>query len=371
MRQFLTAFAAALVFALLGGCGTTKLTVDDGRALDPNLLVEMRTYGAAAGALRPAIVRSARLHNQGCSGQYELPFDAMTSYGLADRDQKIAWFRTLGVNDDLRVIVADPSSGLRPGEIIDRVGGYRSRNSVKMLGELLEARDRGEPFNVTLASGRAVTVSPVPVCRGHVVIASPFDPEAQAYHWKYSVHPLDVFHRPLTRDEAQWIVLWTQGLSDEGGARMKTYAFMVGSLKWVATFALGAAASSAVASSRGAAAAGGASAENAAAAQLAGQAGSMVTRAAANRATLHGIDRIAVGVFDRADEWAFQHMLALGMNPRAGLTLHEKLLGQGFEANAFVLDDARLAAMRGLFQRLPEVPQAQRAEAGASQGRRR
>jgi hypothetical protein len=97
----------------------------------------------------------------------------------------------------------------------------------------------------------------------------------------------------------------------------------------------------------------------------------MVSRAAANRATLHGIDRIAVGVFDRADEWAFQHMLALGMNPRAGLTLHEKLLGQGFEANAFVLDDARLAAMRGLFQRLPEVPQAQRAEAGASQGRRR
>jgi hypothetical protein len=168
-----------------------------------------------------------------------------------------------------------------------------------------------------------------------------------------------VFRRPLTPDEAQWIVLWTQGLSERGGARMKTYAFMIGGLKWVTLFALGATASSAAASSHSAtAAAGSSSAGQAAAAQLAGQAGSMAARAAADRATLSGVSRVAAGVFDRADEWAFEHMLQLGMNPRAVLTLHEKLLGQDLHADAFVLDDNRLAALHVLFDRLPEVPHA-------------
>lgn len=361
MRQFIAALAAAGLLALLGGCGTPRLTVDDGRNLDAGLLREMRTYGAAARAVRPAIVRSALLHDRHCSDQYELPFDAMTAYGVQNEDQKIAWVRALGVNEDLRVIAAAPSYGLKPGDIIDRVDGYHSSNTLKMADRLIEARDRGSPFDLTLASGRELTVTPVAVCRGHVVIASPFDPAVQNYHWKYSVHPLDVFHRPLTRDEAQWIVLWTQGLSERGGARMKAYAFMVGGLKWATVFALGATASSAAASSRSASAAG----------QIASQGGSMATRAAAERATLSGIDRIAAGVFDRADEWAFEHMLALGMNPRAGLSLHEKLLGQGLEANAFVLDDERLAAMRALFDRLPDVPQAQRAGPGASRGTRR
>lgn len=357
MRQFLATLAAAVLLALLGGCGTPRLTVDDGRPLDAGLLRDMRTYGAAARAVRPAIVRSARLHDPQCSGQYELPFEAMTAYGVQDADQKIAWLRTLGVNEDLRVIAADSSFGLKPGDIIDRVDGYHSRNSLKMAERLLEARDRGSPFDLTLASGRKLTVAPVAVCRGHVVIASPFEPGVQNYHWKYSVHPLEVFHRPLTRDEAQWIVLWTQGLSERGGARMKAYAFLVGGLKWATVFALGATASSAAASSRSATAT----------AQVASQGGSMATRAAADRATLSGIDHIAAGVFDRADEWAFHRMLELGMNPRAGLTLHEKLLGQGLEENAFVLDDERLAAMRVLFERLPDVPQGPRAEPGPPQ----
>lgn len=358
MRRLSTALITTLVLSGLGGCGTPRLTVDDGRNLDSQLLLEMRSYGAAARALRPAIVRSAALRDPDCSIQYELPFDALTAYGMQDEDQKIAWVRALDVNQDLRVIASDPSSGLKAGDIIVRIDRYRSHDTLKMLGALLEARDRGNPFDLTLASGRHVTVSPIAVCRGHVVIASPFLPKVQSYHWKYTVHPLEVFHRPLTRDEAQWIVLWTQGLSEQGGARMKAYAYMVGGLRWITLFALGAAASSAVASSRGAtAAAGSSSAGPMAAGQLAGQAGSAATRAAAERATLSGINRVAAGVFDRADEWAFEHMLRLGMNPRAGLTLHEKLLGQGAAGNGFVLDDERLAGMRVLFDRLPDVPQ--------------
>lgn len=323
-----------------------RLTVDDGRQLDAQLVADMRAYGEAAAALRPAIVQTAALADSDCSTQYELPFDVLTSYGLDDADAKVAWVRALGVDENLTVIAADPSSGLQAGEIIDEVAGYKSRNKLKMADALLEARDRGEPFTLVLASGEQVTISPIRVCRGHVLIASPFAPAMQLYHWAQSVHPLEVFHEPLTRDEALWIVLWTQGLSERGGARMKTYAFMVGSLRWVASLGLGMAAS-------GAAAAGSSSAGHVAAVQLAGQAGSMMAGAAANRASLTGVSRVAAGVFDRADKWAFKNMRKLGMNPRAGLELHQKLLSQGAAANAFFFDEQRLAGMRALVAGLP------------------
>ena len=161
--------------------------------------------------------------------------------------------------------------------------------------------------------------------------------------------PLDVFRPPLTADEALWIVLWTQGLSEQGGARMKTYAFLVGSLKWLSVVGLGFATSGATASVRGAAAASGTSAGGqVAAVQFAGEAASLMAQSAANRASLSGVDHVAAGVFERADQWAFDAMRRLGMDPRAGLRLHEKLVAQGAADNAFLLDAQRLAAMRAL-----------------------
>jgi hypothetical protein len=41
-------------------------------------------------------------------------------------------------------------------------------------------------------------------------------------------------------------------------------------------------------------------------------------------------------------------MRRLGMNPRAGLSLHEKMVAQGAAGNAFLLDEARLAKMRAM-----------------------
>ena len=347
MKRSITAFIAAICLATSTGCAT-RLTVDDGRELDSQLLAGMRAYGAAARVLRPAIVRSAELRDDQCSTQYELPFEAMTSYGLDD-DVKVAWVRTLRVNENLTVIATDPSAGLRPGDIVDSVAGYKSRNRQKMAGALIEARDRGEPFGLRLSSGRSVTVSPVKVCRGHVLIAAPLKPAMQRYHWKESVHPLEVFGRPLTAEEAQWIVLWTQGLSEEGGARMKTYAFMVGGFKWIAVLGLGVGVGNATAATRGAASAAGVSSTgHAAAIELAGQAASLMARSAANRASLSGISRVAAGVFDRADEWAAENMWKLGMNPAAALSLHEKLVAQGAASNAFLFDEKRLARMRAL-----------------------
>jgi hypothetical protein len=160
---------------------------------------------------------------------------------------------------------------------------------------------------------------------------------------------LALFRPPLTADEAEWIVLWTQGLSERGGARMKSYAFMVGSVKWLSVLGLGFATSSAAGSARASAASAGTSATGqVAATQFAGQAASMMAQSAANEASLSGVSGVAAGVFDRADQWAFEHMRDLGMNPRAGLALHEKLVAQGAAANAFLLDEKRLAKMRAM-----------------------
>jgi hypothetical protein len=344
----MTAFIVAGVLAVLSGCAT-KLTVDDGRPVDSRLIADMRAFAEAAAAVRPAIVRAAAMADSGCDKQYELPFDVMTSYGVADDDTKVAWARALGVDENLTVIAADRSSDLRPGEIVDEVDGYKSGNKLRMAKRLAEARDRGEPFELKLASGEKLTVSPLRLCRGHVLIASPLDPALQRYHWTESVHPLEIFHQPLTADEAEWIVLWTQGLSERGGARMKTYAFMVGSVKWLSVVGLGFAASSAAASARASAATAGSSAGGqAAATQLAGQAASLMAQSAADKASLSGVSGVAAGVFDRADQWAFEQMRRLGMNPRAGLSLHEKMVAQGAAGNAFLLDEARLAKMRAL-----------------------
>jgi hypothetical protein len=344
----MTAFIVAGVLAVLSGCAT-KLTVDDGRPVDSRLIADMRAFAEAAAAVRPAIVRAAAMADSGCDKQYELPFDVMTSYGVADDDTKVAWARALGVDENLTVIAADRSSDLRPGEIVDEVDGYKSGNKLRMAKRLAEARDRGEPFELKLASGEKLTVSPLRLCRGHVLIASPLDPALQRYHWTESVHPLEIFHQPLTADEAEWIVLWTQGLSERGGARMKTYAFMVGSVKWLSVVGLGFAASSAAASARASAATAGSSAGGqAAATQLAGQAASLMAQSAADKASLSGVSGVAAGVFDRADQWAFEQMRRLGMNPRAGLSLHEKMVAHGAAGNAFLLDEARLAKMRAM-----------------------
>jgi hypothetical protein len=350
MKRSFNVIIAAIFLATLAGCATTRLTVDDGRKLDDQLVSDMKAYGAGAAALRPAVVRSAALNDKNCSIQYELPFEAMTSYGVENPDAKIAWVRVLGVNENLTVIASDTSSGMAMGDIITEVAGYKSRNTLKMVSELVDARNRGKPFRLTLASGRKVLISPIKVCQGHTIIASPLHAAAQNYHWTQSMHPLEVFHQALTPDEATWIVLWTQGLSEQSGATMKTYAFVVGGVRWIAMIALGVATSGAST----AAAAGSSATSQLAAVQLAGNAASLMASAAANRASLSGINGIAAGGFDQADKWAFENMRKLGMNPRAGITLHEKLISQGAAANAFLLDEKRFAAMRALLDGLPD-----------------
>lgn len=363
--------ALQLALALtLTGCGSAKLLVDDGRPLDAKMLADVRTYGAATASLRPAVVRAGALADPRCDTQYELPFDATSSYFFKDENLKMAFVRQLGVNELLTVVAADPSAGLAVGATIVEVRGYKSGHTGKLITELMLARDDGKPFKLGLASGREVSVTPFKVCRGRALPASPDKVAQQNYHWTLAVHPLEVFSQPLTPDEAAWVVLWTEGLSEEGGARMKTYSYLLGGVTAVAYVGLSVATVGAAAAAGSAAAAAGATIGTVMG-QVAGTIAVSavvkgVTLAAANKANLSGVNRIAAGVFDKADAWAFDSMKKLGLDPRAGLTLNDKLALQGSGNNAFVLDEERLAAMRLLAAQLPILPAARTIDAPAS-----
>jgi hypothetical protein len=365
--------------ALLSGCSTTKYTVDDGRPVNEVLLGHIRSFGAGEKAVRQAIGRSAELQDKDCDKQWELPFAVASSYGWESADDRVAWARALDVDERVSVIGALPDSGLAPGNRIEAVAGYSRENSEKMLQELALKRDAGSPFELRLVGGRRVPVTPFQVCRGYTRFAAPATPQAQDYHWLMSLHPLEVPSVGLTENEALWVVLWTQGLSEEGGARMKTYHYAValaGTLYDVATLASGlkGAALAADAAMKAAQSAAASAATEILKKQLIDQATAMAARrmrselsdaaqnltkkqvvglmqaAAVNRGSLGGVARVAATSFERADAWAWDRMAKLGADPMAAFTLHQKLIEKGLSANSMMLDPDRLAALSKIAQ---------------------
>jgi len=362
------------LLALLTGCASgPKFTVDDGRKVDETLLAGMRAYGAGERLIRPAIARSAALKDKECDKQWELPFAVATSEGWSDND-RVAWVRALQVDERLTLIAVTQDSPLPMGTRLNRIGDKASDDGEKLLEWLAEVRDAGKPFNVGTTAGKTVLIKPFEVCRGYTRFAPPNTPQLQDYHWLLSLHPLEVLQAEPTPDEALWAVLWTQGISEEGGARMKTYHYAIkiaGTLYNLATLASGVkaaalAADAAISAAKSAAA-------NVATDFLKQQlieqgralatqkireglvdAATQLTRqqvlnvmqaAAANRGSLSGISRIAATAFEKADAWAFSRMAALGAPPLAGFTLHQKLLERSLASNALLFDADRLAAL--------------------------
>ncbi len=363
-----------VLLALLTGCASgPKFTVDDGRQVDETLLAGMRAYGAGERLIRPAIARSAALKDKECDKQWELPFAVATSAGWAEND-RVAWVRALQVDERLTVIAVTQDSPLPMGTRLNHVAGQNSDDGEKLLEWLADARDNGKPFTVGTTGGKAVQIKPFEVCRGYTRFAPPNTPQLQDYHWLLSLHPLEVTAAEPTPDEALWMVLWTQGLSEEGGARMKTYHYALkigGTLYNLATLASGVKAAALAADAA-------ISAAKTAAANVASEilkqqlieqgkalaaqkirdglvdAAQQLTRqqvvnvmqaAAANRGSLSGISRIAATAFERADAWAFTRMAALGAPPLAGFSLHQKLIERRLAQNAFLFDADRLAAL--------------------------
>ena len=369
MRYLLT----LIVIGLLCACAAPKYTVDDGRKVNEVLLANIRTYGAGERALRPAITRASQLKDPQCDTQWELPFSVESSAEWTP-DDKVAWVRALGVDERLTVVSASTESPVQIGDRIAEVGGYGSENTQKMMLELADLRDSGRAFNLKLFSGKVIAIKPFKLCRGYARLAPPASPMAQDYHWLLNVHPLQVARGEMTEDEALWLVLWGQGVSEEGGARMKTYAYgtkIAGTLFNLFTIASGiqgaaAAANAAVKAAQSAATSVATEvlkqqlidqATTAATNRLREEATGLVKKlsqaqvmnamqqAAANRGSLSGVAWIASTVFDDADAWAFARMDKLNANPLAAFSLHQKLIEKGLAANAMVLDPERMAAL--------------------------
>jgi hypothetical protein len=363
--------------ALLAGCAGPRYTVDDGRKVDEVLLGQIRDYGTGERALRPAIARSAALQDPDCDKQWELPFSVATSADWSE-DERVAWVRGLGVDERLTVVAAARDAPLQPGERLVAIGKVaKERDSTLMLETLAERRDAGEPFSVRTASGRTVQVRPFEVCRGYTRLAPPNTPKAQDYHWLLSVHPLQLPRAALTDDEALWVVLWTQGLSEEGGLRMKTWHYgtkIAGTLYNLVTLASGikGAALAADAALKAAQSAAAQVASEVIKQQLIDQAKALavdrlravatgtldkfaratvvnsIQQAAVNRGALSGVARIGATAFDEADGWAFKRLGELDADPLAPFTLHQKLAEAGLADNAFVFDGERLGAISTL-----------------------
>lgn len=375
MRSSL-AWLLVLLAGALAGCAAPRYTVDDGRPIDDALLQGIRTFGKGEQVLRPAIVRSGGLDDEQCERQWELPISVASSQAW-NETERVAWVRVLGVDERLTVVARTPDHALQLGDKLVSIDGSSHEKAENMLVYLAAMRDRGRPFSVQTAAGKQVTLAPFQVCRGYTRLSPPNTPALQDYHWLMSIHPLEVTQADLTEDEALWVVLWTQGVSEEGGMRMKVYHYgsnILGSLYTVATIASGlkgaaVAAEAAVAAAQKAAATAATEilrqqlinqarqyatdrltdqatrmARNLTQAQVA----SSMQRLAAHRGMLGGVSRVAATVFDQADAWAFARMPRLHANPLAGFSLHQKMLERDLLNNSLALDPERLQALQTL-----------------------
>lgn len=361
-------------------CGTPRYTIDDGRPVDETLLGNIRLLGQGERLLRPAIVRSASLNDPDCSTQWELPFSVASSYEL-EETERVAWVRALQVDERLSVISTAPGCDLEVGEKLVELGGYSKKDSNKMLERLASLRDDGDPFEVKTSTGRQVVINPFKVCRGYTRLAPPNQPSKQDFHWLINTHPLDIFNPSITPDEALWMVLWGQGLSEQGGGRMKTFHYgkkFVTTLIDIASLAYGlnaagqAAQAAANQALKTAGTAASKAASEAAARQLLEEAGKEAAQAAAKEyaqkigteiaksvgketamvvgqsyvarvgLSVSSLSLVASTAFDDADIWAFERMTKLGADPFAIATLHRKLVDRGLVRNVFALDDERL-----------------------------
>ncbi|NEX60703.1 hypothetical protein [Noviherbaspirillum galbum] len=366
-RRLLLASAALL----LAACSAPKYTVDDGRQIDPVLLRNLNAYKTGHAALRNAAIRSSALRDAECDKQWEFPVVFASSKGM-EENERVAWVRVAGVDERLTVLASAIAPQLEPGDKILRINDSSSVDPKPALEAIARWQENGTAFSVVTHNGKKVEVKPVEVCRGHPEIAPPASPLVQDYHWLKSVHPLELFQEGLTDDEALWITLWTQGLSEEAGARMKTFHYGTSIAKGIFNIA------TTVAGVKGAVMAAQAAVKTAQSAattlaveqvkkQLANEASDQVMAsvresiinntkkmliqkqaadqmalAAANRGSLSGVSWVAASAFDKADQWALERIRKLNADPLAAFTLHQKLIGAGYSANAFLFDAERL-----------------------------
>lgn len=150
-----------LLFAvlLLGGCSTVHYTVDDGRAIDPVILQNIGAFARGEQSIRPAIFRSGEILDKACDKQWELPISVATSYEFP-QTERVAWVRVAKVDEHLTVVASAMTPQLQPGDKIEEIDGFKSTNTAKMAGALVDRHSSGQPFVIRTDAGKLVKIKP-------------------------------------------------------------------------------------------------------------------------------------------------------------------------------------------------------------------
>jgi hypothetical protein len=340
----------------------------------------VKTWFSGEQTLMPARKLASKVIDDSCSKQWNLPVKVASS-GIPRRsdDKKSVWENDFGVSKpgskSLTVIAALPETGLVPGDvIIKNEGDAAAEEGYRRLGMswIRDNDDKQEPFEVVTDKGKRAKIEPFQTCKGWSMVEildNKLNTTQYASDWV--IQPVETFAVDLSPAEAEWIVLWSEGFSAEATTRLQMFKlgkFAVGvamsnTVSSAASGTINSATSAVKNVAQDAAKEAASAASKAAAQEIARQAMAqakgmiqdavtkvVATRVAgivAKKAVGYAYDpmwnAVAETAFDDADAWAFKKMKALGMDPKAALTLSAKLSEAGVKTH-FVMDENRLAA---------------------------
>ena len=369
---------ATMMMALMGTAHAGWFSSDTMSEQDKDAYRQtVKTWFSGEQAILPAKKLSSKVVDDSCSKQWNLTVRvAASNIPRRSDDKKSVWNKDFGVGEDyLTVIAALPETGLVPGDRIIKpewdaaaAAGFRRLN----MSWVFDKDNKEEPFEVVTETGKRATIKPFQTCKGTALVEPLDNPlNSSQYGSEWVIQPVETFAVDLTPEESEWMVLWSEGFSAEATDRLRLFKLGKFAVGLAMSNTVSSAASGNLNSASGAvknvaqdAAKEAASAASKAAAQeiarqAMAQAKGMIqdavtkvvaTRVAgivAKKAVGYAYDpvwnAVAETAFDDADAWAFKKMKALGMDPKAALTLSAKLSEAGVKTH-FVMDENRLAA---------------------------
>lgn len=377
MKKTLMATMMALVMGSAhAGWFSSDETMSDQDKADYGVMVKSWVSGHQG--LLIARKESSKVLDDSCTKQWNLPVKVASSdIPRRSDDKKSVWEKDFGVakpdSNSLTVIAALPETGLVPGDVIiksegDAAAGFRRLN----MSWIRENDDKQEPFEVVTDKGKRAKIEPFQTCKGRSlpeILDNKLNTAQMASERVFE--PVETFVVDMTPEEYVWMTLWTEGFSAEATSRLELFKLgklavglaMSNTVSSAASGTINSATSAVKNVAQDAAKEAASSASKAAVQEIARQAMAqakgmiqdavtkvVATRVAgivAKKAVGYAYDpmwnAVAETAFDDADAWAFKKMKALGMDPKAALTLSAKLSEAGVKTH-FVMDENRLAA---------------------------
>lgn len=376
MKKTLIATMMALVMGSAhAGWFSSDETMSDQDKADYGVMVKSWVSGHQG--LLIARKESSKVLDDSCTKQWNLPVVVAASKLPGRNETKEGIWKTVAdvENDNLTVIAALPETGLKAGDKLVKpenddsaAAGYRR---LRMKWGFMKDDD-GTPFEVVTDKGVKSRIEPYQTCKGRSLpelLDNKLNTTQMASERVFE--PVETFVVDMTPEEYEWMTLWTEGFSAEATSRLELFKLgklavglaMSNTVSSAASGTINSATSAVKNVAQDAAKEAASSASKAAAQEIARQAMAqakgmiqdavtkvVATRVAgivAKKAVGYAYDpmwnAVAETAFDDADAWAFKKMKALGMDPKAALTLSAKLSEAGVKTH-FVMDENRLAA---------------------------